>query len=81
MTRRERYVPDRAEVRAWLEESCAEQGIPVGLEDPDRLRTIADLLATSSAARASARKPGPGAGRTRRGRDSPSGSPHDPSPR
>ena len=33
---------DRA--KAWVERTCAEQGVPVKLSDPVALRRIADIL-------------------------------------
>jgi hypothetical protein len=34
-----------ARVRAWLEASCADQGVPVKLSDPLALEKVAEILA------------------------------------
>jgi hypothetical protein len=41
---------------AWVEQACAEQGIPVKLSDPLVLRRIADILGEARDAREAARK-------------------------
>jgi hypothetical protein len=41
---------------AWVERTCAEQGVPVKLSDPVALRRIADILGEARDARESARK-------------------------
>jgi hypothetical protein len=41
---------------AWVERSCAEQGVPVKLSDPLALAKIADILGEAREARESARK-------------------------
>jgi hypothetical protein len=45
---------DRA--KAWVERTCAEQGVPVKLSDPVALRRIADILGEARDAREAARK-------------------------
>lgn len=40
-----------ARVKAWVERSCAEQGVPVKLSDPVALRRIADILGEARDAR------------------------------
>jgi hypothetical protein len=38
--------PERAaRARAWVEQSCAEQGIPVKISDPQTIVKVAGLLA------------------------------------
>jgi hypothetical protein len=34
----------QARVRAWVERTCAEQGVPVKIADPLTLRKIGDIL-------------------------------------
>ena len=41
---------------AWVERSCAEQGVPVKLSDPVALRRIAEILGEARDAREAARK-------------------------
>jgi hypothetical protein len=41
---------------AWVERSCAEQGVPVKLSDPLALAKIADILGEAREARESAGK-------------------------
>jgi hypothetical protein len=41
---------------AWVEKSCAEQGVPVKLSDPLALAKIADILGEARDAREGARK-------------------------
>jgi hypothetical protein len=36
------------QIRAWVEQSCAAQGIPVAVEDPRVIGRLVDLLAQSS---------------------------------
>jgi hypothetical protein len=43
---------------AWVERSCAEQGVPVKLSDPLALAEIAEILGEARDARESARKRG-----------------------
>jgi hypothetical protein len=51
----ERALRERAV--AWVERTCAEQGVPVKLSDPVALRRIADILGEARDAReAKARK-------------------------
>lgn len=45
----ERGMRERAV--AWVERSCAEQGVPVKLSDPVALRRIADILGEARDAR------------------------------
>jgi hypothetical protein len=52
----ERGMRERAV--AWVERSCAEQGVPVKLSDPVALRRIADILGEVRDAREAARKSG-----------------------
>jgi hypothetical protein len=59
------YRPDPAEVRAWVERTCAEQGVPVGIEDPETIRFIAGIFiaqrrANEARARAARRRRGTG---------------------
>jgi hypothetical protein len=42
-------VADRA--KAWVERTCAEQGVPVKLSDPLTLQRIADILGEARDAR------------------------------
>jgi hypothetical protein len=41
---------------AWVEKSCAEQGVPIKLSDPLALAKIADILGEARDAREGARK-------------------------
>ena len=50
----ERALRERAV--AWVERSCAEQGVPVKLSDPVALAKIADILGEARDAREGARK-------------------------
>ena len=50
----ERALRERA--IAWVERSCAEQGVPVKLSDPLALAKIADILGEARDARKGARK-------------------------
>jgi hypothetical protein len=43
-------------VKAWVERTCAEQGVPVKLSDPLALDKIAEILCEARAAREGARK-------------------------
>ena len=43
------------QVRAWVEQSCAAQGIPVAVEDARIIARLVDLLAQSSRQSASTR--------------------------
>jgi hypothetical protein len=44
--------PDWSErAKAWIEQSCAEQGVPVKLSDPVVLQRIADILGKARDAR------------------------------
>ena len=43
-------------VKAWVERTCAEQGVPVKLSDPVALQRIADILGEARDAREAARK-------------------------
>lgn len=54
MTNSERDLAARAV--AWVERSCAEQGVPVKLSDPLALAKIADILGEARDAREAARK-------------------------
>ena len=40
----------REQVTAWLEASCAEQGVPVKVTDPQTLAKVAALLAPAGGA-------------------------------
>jgi hypothetical protein len=40
-----------ARVKAWVERTCAEQGVPVKLSDPVALQRIADILGGARDAR------------------------------
>jgi hypothetical protein len=51
--RRTDDLADRA--KAWVERSCAEQGVPAKLSDPLALRRIADILGGARDAREAAR--------------------------
>lgn len=42
--------------QAWVERSCAEQGVPVKLSDPLALQRIPDILGEGRDAREAARK-------------------------
>ena len=46
------------QVRAWVEQSCAEQGVPVLVDDPGTLAQVVVLL-TGQAARPAGRGSGP----------------------
>jgi hypothetical protein len=46
---------------AWVERSCAEQGVPVKLSDPVAVQRIADILGEARNAREAARKDSPAA--------------------
>lgn len=46
-----------ARARAWIERTCAAQGVPVKLSDPLALQRIANILGEAREARESARKP------------------------
>lgn len=48
-TAEERALRERAV--AWIEKSCAEQGVPVKLSDPLALAKIADILGEARDAR------------------------------
>jgi hypothetical protein len=50
----QRDLEDRA--KAWVERTCAEQGVPVKLSDPVALRRIAEILGEARDAREAARK-------------------------
>lgn len=39
------FQPDPKEVRAWVERTCAEQGVPVGIDDMETLKIIAGIFA------------------------------------
>jgi hypothetical protein len=39
------YKVDPVALRAWLEETCAEAGVPVEIEDLETLKYIAGLFA------------------------------------
>lgn len=39
-----RYEVDREAVRAWVEETCAEQGLPVKIDDPATIKFVAGLI-------------------------------------
>jgi hypothetical protein len=45
----QRDVSERA--KAWVERTCAKQGVPVKLSDPLALRRIADILGQARDAR------------------------------
>jgi hypothetical protein len=53
MTRPRKPPPDDLAERAiaWVERSCAEQGVPVKLSDPLALARIADILGAARDAR------------------------------
>ena len=36
--------PDRDAVRRWVEATCAQQGLPVKITDPEAIRNVAILL-------------------------------------
>ena len=44
------------QIRAWVEASCAAQGIPVAIEDPRIIARLVDLFAQSSRQTASTRR-------------------------
>jgi hypothetical protein len=46
LLRRRNQPPDdwSERAKAWVERSCAEQGVPVKLSDPIALQRIADIL-------------------------------------
>ena len=48
----QRDLEDRA--KAWVERSCAEQGVPLKLSDPLALAKIADILGEARDAREAA---------------------------
>ena len=37
-------TPDQEPVRRWIEESCAQQGVPVKITDPEVIRKVVILL-------------------------------------
>lgn len=43
-------------MKAWVERTCAEQGVSVKLTDPVALQRIADILGEAREAREAARK-------------------------
>lgn len=53
-------LADRA--KAWVERSCAEQGVPVKLSDPVALQRIADILIEGRKARSGTARKGTRAG-------------------
>jgi hypothetical protein len=60
VTERSRDWSERAV--AWVERSCAEQGVPVKLSDPVALRRIADILGEAREAREKGTRKGRQAG-------------------
>lgn len=58
MSKRTNRGPDdlAERAKAWVERTCAEQGVPVKLSDPLALRHIANILGRARDAREAARK-------------------------
>jgi len=52
-----RDPPSPEEIRAWVEESCARQGLDVKITDREVLRRVAEILASTHLGPPNRRKP------------------------